>query len=100
MFKATKRDDCHLRQRNERLLVHLLSNVNLARAGVRAGRSGRGNSTSGIDRRQRNTDLLEALEAYAAAAAASGVPLPYRYRDEMRLYRSIALDPRGGALRR
>ena len=88
------------RQRNDRLLVHLLSNVNLARAGVRAGRGGRGGATSGYDRRQRCTELLEALEAYASAAAASGVPLSYRYRDEMRLYRSIAVDPRGGALRR
>jgi hypothetical protein len=100
MFEATEPDDRQLRQRDERLLVHLLSNVNQARAGVRAGRSGRGNSTSGNDRRQRRTDLLEALEAYAAAAAASGVPLQYRYRDEMRLYRSIAVEPRGGALRR
>jgi hypothetical protein len=88
------------RQRNDRLLVHLLSNVNLARAGVRAGRSGPGNSTIRNARRQQCTELLEALEAYAAAAAASGVPLPYRYRDEMRLYRSMAADPRGGALRR
>jgi hypothetical protein len=97
MFDATEPSD-RPRQRNDRLLVHLLSNVKLARAGVRAGRSG--NSTSGNDRRQRGTDLLVALEAYAAAAAASGVPLSYRYRDEMRLYRSMAVDPRGGALRR
>ena len=82
------------RQRNDRLLAHLLSNVNLARAAVRAGGSGRGSSTSGNDRRQRRTALLEALEAYAAAASDSGVPLPYRYRDEMRLYRSMAEDPR------
>jgi hypothetical protein len=100
MLEATEPNDRQLRQRNERLLVHLLSNVNLARAGVRADRSGRGNSTSGNDRLQRRAQLLEALEAYAAAAASSGVPLPYRYRDEMRLYRSIAVDPRGGALRR
>jgi hypothetical protein len=100
MFEATEPDHRQLRQLNERLLVHLLSNVNQARAGVRAGRSSPGNSTSGNDRRQRRTDLLAALEAYAAAVAASGVPLPYRYRDEMRLYRSMALDPRGGALRR
>ena len=94
MFEATKPDHRQLRQRNDRLLVHLLSNVNLARAGVRAGRGGRGNSTSGNDRRQRSTELLEALEAYATAAADSGVPLPYRYRDELRLYRSMAEDPR------
>ena len=82
------------RQRNDRLLVHLLSNVNHARAGVRAGRSAPGNPTSWFDRRQRCAKLVEALEAYAAAAAASGVPLPYRYRDEMRLYRSMTEDPR------
>lgn len=82
------------RQRNDRLLVHLLSNVNQARAGVRAGRSGTGIWNNRFDRQQRCADLAEALEAYAAAAADSGVPLPYRYRDEMRLYRSMAGDPR------
>jgi hypothetical protein len=82
------------RQRNDQLLLHLLSNVNQARACVRAGRSEPGSATSGYDRRQRCTELLVALEAYASAATASGVPLPYRYRDEMRLYRSMAEDPR------
>jgi hypothetical protein len=77
------------RHRNDELLVQLLFNVNQARAGVRAGRSGPGRSTSGNDRRQQCTELLQALEAYAAAATASGVPLSYRYRDEMRLYRSM-----------
>ena len=30
------------------------------------------------------------MEAYAEAATDAGIPLPYRYRDEMRLYRSMA----------
>jgi hypothetical protein len=34
--------------------------------------------------------LADALEAYADEASKGGVPLPYRYRDELRLYRSMA----------
>jgi hypothetical protein len=81
------------RQRNDRLLVHLLSNVNRARADVRASR---GNPGSSIYQRQRFAVLAGSLEAYAAEAAACGAPIPYRYRDEMRLYRSMAVDPRAG----
>lgn len=101
MFEVTEPDDRQRRsspprQRNDRLLVELLSNVTRARAEVRASRGSPGNSTY---QRQRFADLAGSLEAYAAAAAASGVRIPYRYRDEMRLYRSVAVvsrDPRFG----
>jgi hypothetical protein len=83
-------------QRSERLLAHLLSNVSRARAELRAIRGNPGSSTDRSDQRQRFADLAESLEAYAAAAAASGVPIPYRYRDEIRLYRSMAVDSRDG----
>jgi hypothetical protein len=34
--------------------------------------------------------LLRALEAYAAALATAGWPLPYRLRDELYMYRRLA----------
>jgi hypothetical protein len=34
--------------------------------------------------------LLRALEAYAAALATAGWPLPYRMRDELFMYRRLA----------
>ena len=34
-------------------------------------------------------DLLVALEAYAAAVASLGAPLPYRMRTEIDLYRNL-----------
>jgi len=78
------------RDRNEALLIKLLFNVNRARAEVRAGRSVPATSTNRHDQQQRRALLADAMEAYADAAATSGVPLPYRYRDEMRLNRSMA----------
>ena len=35
-------------------------------------------------------DLVEALQEYAALAAATGTPLPYRLRDELRLYGALS----------
>ena len=32
------------------------------------------------------------MQSYADAAASAGIPLPYRYRDELRLYRAMAAD--------
>ena len=79
-----------LRDRNEALLIELLFNVNRARAGVRAGRRVPTTSTNRHDQQQRRARLADAMEAYADAATSAGVPLPYRYRDEMRLNRSMA----------
>lgn len=78
------------RERDEALLVALLFDVNQARAEVRAGRSVTTSSSNRHDQQHRRGRLAEAMEAYADAAATSGVPLPYRYRDEMRLNRSMA----------
>ena len=79
-----------LRDRNEALLIELLFDVNRARAEVRAGRRVPPTSSNRHDQEHRRARLADAMEAYADAAATSGVPLPYRYRDEMRLNRSMA----------
>ena len=81
------------RPRDDRLLKHLLFKVNQARAEVRADRAPPASATSSLQRRHRYAELADALEAYASAAEASGVPLSYRYRDEMRLCRSVARHP-------
>ena len=78
------------RDRNEALLIELLFNVNRTRAEVRAGRSVPATSSNQHDQQRRRGRLADAMQAYADAAASSGVPLPYRYRDEMRLNRSMA----------
>ena len=75
--------------RNDALLVSLLSEVNRCRALVREGRASPG-STTRSDHAAQCAELAEAMRAYADAAAESGVPLPYRYRDEMRLYQAMA----------
>lgn len=86
--------------RDEALLGRLLSEVNRARARFRAGRSGLGNATGRADQTQRAGDVAEAMQSYADAAASSGIPLPYRYRDELRLYRAMAAtSPRDGRSR-
>jgi hypothetical protein len=80
-----------MRQRDDAHLAGLLSKVNLARTDVRADRNvQRTTPTSRDAHRVRCAALAEAMEAYADAASDAGVPLPYRYRDEMRLYRSMA----------
>jgi hypothetical protein len=43
-------------------------------------------------------ELLEALEAYAAALSAAGWPMNYRLRDELFLYRRLAGSTRPSAL--
>jgi hypothetical protein len=75
--------------RDERLLLALLFNVQQARARVRQGREVPGSPVSRHDQALLRADLLGALEEYADAASTAGVPLPYRYRDEMTLYRSL-----------
>jgi len=79
-----------MRQRDEARLAGLLSEVNQARTSVRADRSVPKSSIGRAEHRVRCAALAEALEAYAEAATDAGIPLPYRYRDEMRLYRSMA----------
>jgi hypothetical protein len=71
------------------LLIALLLEVNRARAAFRQGRSQRVDSTNRPEQAQRAAHLAEAMQSYADAAASAGVPLPYRYRDELRLYRSM-----------
>jgi hypothetical protein len=76
-------------QRDEAALIGLLVEVNLARAQVRESRGAAATPANRLDQQDRHTRLADAMEAYADVAAASGVPLPYRYRDEMRLYRAL-----------
>ena len=76
--------------RDDRLLLVLLSNVQQARARVRRGRALPGSAVSREAQIVLCAELLGALEAYADAASTAGVPLPYRYRDEMSLYRSLS----------
>ncbi|MGB0099286.1 MAG: hypothetical protein WBP61_03310, partial [Nocardioides sp.] len=45
------------------------------------------------DERRLREELLAALEAYAAAVADVGAPLPYRIRDELSLYRRLNAGP-------
>jgi hypothetical protein len=82
-------------RRDEARLSSLLSQVSLARAEFRAGRGDHSRQGGHVEQARRTARLAEAMEAYADEAATAGVPLPYRYRDEMRLYRSMAADQRG-----
>jgi hypothetical protein len=76
-------------ERDERLLVVLQLKVTSARADVQKGRSSPPSPYAASDQQRRCERLLGALEEYADAASTAGVPLPYRYRDEMRLYKSV-----------
>jgi hypothetical protein len=80
-------------QRNEALLIALLFEVNRARTAFRAGRSQPAGPGSRSEHAERAGELATAMESYADAAASAGVPLPYRYRDELRLYQAITRDP-------
>jgi hypothetical protein len=76
-------------ERDEALLIDLLLQVNRARAAFREGRSQRVDSKNRPEQAQRAARLAEAMKSYADAAASAGVPLPYRYRDELRLYQAM-----------
>jgi hypothetical protein len=80
----------HHPRRNDARLTELLSEVNRSRIRVRVQRGRSTTSTNRNELAQCYEALADALEAYAAEASESGVPLPYRYRDEMRLYRSMS----------
>ncbi len=69
--------------------MSLLVQVNRARSAFRAGRALPVNSATRLEQAQRTAQLAKAMEAYADAAASAGVPLPYRYRDELRLYQAM-----------
>lgn len=74
---------------DRRLLVLLQQRVSRAREDVQRGRALPPSPHRATEQQHRCERLAGALEAYAAAASSAGVPLPYQYRDEMRLYRSV-----------
>jgi hypothetical protein len=77
-------------RRDEAHLAALLSKVILARRSVQAQRNVPRSPASRDEHRIRCAALAAAMEAYADAATDAGIPLSYRYRDEMRLYRAVA----------
>jgi len=89
----------HRPERNEALLIALIVQVHRARSAFRAGRALPANSTTRLEQAQRTAQLAQAMEAYADAAASVGVPLPYRYRDELRLYQAMKRAPYDGSAR-
>ena len=80
----------HPPRRDEAVLGRLLSEVNRQRIQVRRLRALPLTSTSRVELIRGYDELANALEAYADEASESGVPLPYRFRDELRLYRSMS----------
>ena len=74
-------------------LIKLLDEVNRARMAFRTQRDNPGGGAY-LEQQRLAADLVEAMQAYADAASASGIPLPYRYRDELRLYRTMTENAR------
>jgi hypothetical protein len=68
------------------LLERCSHDLNQARSRLSAGRHAK---VSRWEEQQLRADLVTALENYADALAAGGLPLPYRIRDELALYRQI-----------
>ena len=68
----------------------LLEAITTARARLDATRAAPGGHRSARGDAQR--DMLAALERYASALNEAGRPLPYRLRDELRLYRGLDLS--------
>jgi len=81
-------------RRDEALLGRLLLEVNRLRSKVRAGRDLPADPDGRRERHEQRLGLAEAMEAYAEAATSGGVPLPYRYRDEMRLHQAMTRGSR------
>ena len=79
--------------RNEALLIALLYDVNRARQAYRAGRGEPLTAANRLEQVHRTAHLVEAMEAYADATATVGIPLPYRYRNELRLYKATLYGP-------
>lgn len=86
-------------ERNEALLISLLHEVNRARTAFRDARALPVTSTNRLEQAERTAHLAKAMEAYADAAASVGVPLPYRYRDELRMYQAMKRAPYDAASR-
>ena len=74
---------------DQRILVLLHNRVTLARTEVQLGRTLPPSPHRMQDQNRRCHRLMDALQDYADATFDAGVPLPYRYRDELRLYRSM-----------
>jgi len=70
-------------------LSALLAEVNRSRIRVRKQQGLPLNSSSRDELAQCYNALADALQAFADEASESGVPLPYRFRDEVRLCRSL-----------
>ena len=79
----------HHPRRDEALLGRLLSEVNRLRVRIRGQRGLPITSTTRAELARSYEELANALEAYADEATESGVPLPYRFRDELHVYRSM-----------
>lgn len=75
--------------RNDALLVALMTEVSRARTRVESGRLLRPHAGSAEEQTFRMQALASALADFADAASRVGVPLPYRFRDEIRLYEAL-----------
>jgi hypothetical protein len=77
----------HIPRRDDSRLTALLAEVNRSRGRVKTERRLPASSNTRSQLAQCYTALADAMEAYADEASEVGVPLPYRFRDEMRLCR-------------
>lgn len=83
-------DDSGRVGRDDAKLFEMLWHVNKARSEFRTGRANPGRNGSVVDLGRLAAQVAETMQAYADAASSSGIPLPYRFRDELRLYRAMA----------
>jgi hypothetical protein len=75
--------------RNNAELARLLGEVRRAEAAFRESRDRIDHPGTRRDRARDAERLAEAMQAYADAASESGIPLPYRYRDNLKLFRAL-----------
>lgn len=78
-----------LRSQPAQPLAALKIEVERARTHVAAGRARGTTRVTREDQRHRYAELLDALDAYALGARKLGAPMPYRYRDDMRLLHAV-----------
>lgn len=76
-------------RRDESLLCELLSDVSRARSDFHGARNRPDRHEAKAAQTVRALRLAAAMEAYAEAATSAGIPLPYRYRDQLRLYKAL-----------